>query len=89
MYVYIQSLILYVVYTGAQVADFGTPGVKDHCFFIKEIDDVRKLKNGILNTFELASLPTTTVEQLQSLLTFVVVGGGPTGVEFLGTYAIM
>ena len=67
------------------MADFGTPGVKDHCFFIKEIDDVRKLKNGILNTFELASLPTTTVEQLQSLLTFVVVGGGPTGVEFLGT----
>lgn len=67
---------------GSQVADFGTPGVKENCVFIKEIDDVRKIKKKILKTFELASLPTTPVDMLSSLLTFVVVGGGPTGVEF-------
>lgn len=75
----------YLVYAaGAQVADFGIPGVKEHCCFIKEIDDVRKIKNSILNTFELASLPNTPASLLASLLTFVVVGGGPTGVEFAG-----
>ena len=71
---------------GAQVADFGTPGVKEHSFYIKEIDDVRKIKRKILKSFELASLPTTPVDMLSTLLTFVVVGGGPTGVEFAVSY---
>ena len=57
---------------GAQVADFGTPGVQENCYFIKEIDDVRKIKSRILKTFELASLPSTPSEILESLLTFVV-----------------
>jgi NADH:ubiquinone reductase (non-electrogenic) len=77
----------YLVYAaGAQVADFGVPGVKKHCCFIKEIEDVRKLKNSILNIFEFASLPDTQESLLEDLLSFVVVGGGPTGVEFAGKY---
>jgi NADH:ubiquinone reductase (non-electrogenic) len=75
----------YLMYAaGAQVADYGTPGVRKHCCFIKEIEDVKKIKNSIINTFELASLPNTPSTALTSLLTFVVVGGGPTGVEFAG-----
>ena len=64
--------------------DFGLAGVVEHCSFIKEIDDVRKIKTKILDNFELASLPSTTEDQLRELLTFAVVGGGPTGVEFAG-----
>ena len=67
----------YLVYAaGAQVADFGVKGVREHCCFIKEIDDVKKIKNTILNTFEYASLPNTPEASLSSTLTFVVVGGG-------------
>ena len=69
---------------GAQTADFGVEGVRQHCCFIKEIDDVRKLKNSILNSFELASSPANTPDQVAALLTWVIVGGGPTGVEFAG-----
>ena len=56
----------------------------EHCSFIKEIDDVRKIKTKILDNFELASLPSTSEDQLSELLTFAVIGGGPTGVEFAG-----
>jgi len=35
----------------------------------------------LLDNFELASLPTTTPEERKRLLSFVVCGGGPTGVE--------
>ena len=38
----------------------------------------------IVAKFEAASLPTLSDEERQRLLTFVVVGGGPTGVEFSG-----
>jgi NADH:ubiquinone reductase (non-electrogenic) len=39
----------------------------------------------LLRTFELAALPGTSEEERRRLLHFVVVGGGPTGVEFSGT----
>jgi NADH dehydrogenase FAD-containing subunit len=75
----------FLVYSvGSQVADFGVPGVKEHCCFIKEIEDVKKIKNQIFKAFERASLPTMKADDIKRLLTFVVVGGGPTGVEFTG-----
>lgn len=73
----------YLIYAvGSQVADFGVSGVKEHCCFIKEVDDVRKIKKDIFGAFEQASLPITKDSAIDQLLTFVVVGGGPTGVEF-------
>eukprot|EP01038_Epipyxis_sp_PR26KG_P006467 gene6467-8896_t len=69
---------------GATVADFGIPGVSTYCCYLKEIEDVRRIKSTILNNFEQASYPSTTIDQIKQLLTFVVVGGGPTGVEFSG-----
>lgn len=36
----------------------------------------------MINLFERASLPSISVEEKKKLLSFVVVGGGPTGVEF-------
>lgn len=42
-------------------------------------------RNRIGECFELAGLPGTSEEDRKRLLSFVVVGGGPTGVEFAGT----
>ena len=69
---------------GSQVSDFNVPGVREHCCFIKEIQDVRIIKQKICDAFERASLPGTSESDIVSQLSFVIVGGGPTGVEFAG-----
>lgn len=59
-------------------------GVKglEHCHFLKSIEDAQQIKNRILHNLELACLPTTSDAERRRLLSFVVSGGGPTGVEF-------
>lgn len=59
--------------------------MQEYCFFMKETKDAVKLRNRIQEVFELAALPGTEEEDIRKLLAFVVVGGGPTGVEFAGT----
>lgn len=54
-------------------------GVKEHCYFLKEISDARGLRRAIVERFELASFPDISKEEKCRLLSFVVVGGGPTG----------
>lgn len=49
---------------------------------LKSIDDARKIKNKVTDNMELACLPTTSDEERKRLLSFVICGGGPTGVEF-------
>lgn len=72
-----------VIAVGGRSSTFGVPGVQEHCEFLKTAHDVRRIKTRILHNFEVASLPTTTTdEQKKQLLSFVVCGGGPTGVEF-------
>ena len=73
-----------VVGVGSAVNTFNTPGVRENCFFLKEIQDARKLRSEVVRIFEEANLPETTDEERRRLLHFVVVGGGPTGVEFAG-----
>lgn len=60
-----------------------THGVKglENCNFLKTIDDVKRIRKRVIRNFELASLPTTTDEERKKLLSFVICGGGPTGVE--------
>ena len=72
---------------GEQSATFGVPGVRENAFFLKEINDARKLRTRVGRLFEAASLPSTSEDERRRLLSFVVVGGGPTGVEFAGTLA--
>lgn len=75
----------YLIYAaGSVVNDFGIKGVTENCCFIKEIEDVKRIKHIILENFEKASLPRTAPTERKRLLTFVVVGGGPSGVEFVG-----
>lgn len=60
-----------------------THGVKglENCNFLKTIEDVKKIRKRVIRNFELASLPTTSDEERKKLLSFVICGGGPTGVE--------
>ncbi|KAG9691446.1 FAD/NAD(P)-binding domain-containing protein, partial [Aureobasidium melanogenum] len=71
-----------VVAVGCYSQTFGTPGVKEHAYFLKDVGDARKIRNRMLSCFETASLPTTSEEMKKQLLNFAVVGGGPTGIEF-------
>jgi NADH:ubiquinone reductase (H+-translocating) len=66
---------------GSATNPHGVKGL-EHCHFLKSIDDARQIKNTILHNLELACLPTTPDQERRRLLSFVVSGGGPTGVEF-------
>lgn len=70
-----------VVAVGAQTATFGIEGVEEYCLFLKQVDDARRIRRKIVNLFEQANYPGQSEEQLRKLLTFVVAGAGPTGVE--------
>ena len=71
-----------VITVGCYSNTFGTKGVKDHAYFMKDIGGAREIRKRILECFETASLPTTHPEVKKQLLHFAVVGGGPTGMEF-------
>lgn len=70
-----------VVAVGSVTNPHGVKGL-ENAFFLKDIDDARKIRNKVIHNFELACLPTTSDEERKRLLSFVVSGGGPTGVEF-------
>lgn len=53
-----------------------------HTFFVQEVEDAQKIRRTVIDCFERASLPKLTDAERQKVLQFVVVGGGPTGVEF-------
>ncbi|KAK3120996.1 hypothetical protein QOZ80_8BG0644490 [Eleusine coracana subsp. coracana] len=71
-----------VVAVGARVNTFNTPGVVENCHFLKEVEDAQKIRRSVMDCFERASLPYLNEEERKKNLHFVVVGGGPTGVEF-------
>eukprot|EP00644_Phytophthora_capsici_P014648 jgi/Phyca11/573656/estExt2_Genewise1.C_PHYCAscaffold_540286 len=71
-----------VLACGSRPLTFGLPGVEEHAFFLKEIHHAQKIRNKILENFEVATQPGVTPEEKARLLHFVVVGGGPTGIEF-------
>lgn len=74
-----------VVAVGEIPASFGVRGVDQHAYYLKTVTDSVRLRKRIQEVFELASLPGTTEEEIEKLLSFIIVGGGPTGVEFAGT----
>ena len=71
-----------VLAVGARPATFGVPGVIEHANFLKELADARSIRSRILRNMATATLPSTTAEERVALLSFVIVGGGPTGIEF-------
>lgn len=73
-----------VVGVGAENATFGIPGVKEHSCFLKEVGDAQKIRKKIMDCVETATFKDQSPEEIKRLLHMVVVGGGPTGVEFAG-----
>ena len=71
-----------VVAVGADTNTFRTPGVEEHCYFIKEMPDAVRIRNAIMDSVETACMPQQSDAERRRLLHFVIVGGGPTGVEF-------
>lgn len=70
---------------GSETNTLGVPGVKNnaHVFFLKQLSHSRAIRNKLLECFERASSPAVTDEaHRRELLNFVVVGGGPTSIEF-------
>lgn len=75
-----------VIATGADHAYFGHSEWAPHAPSLKTIEDATRIRNRILLAFERAERETDP-EVRQSLLTFGVIGGGPTGVELAGMLA--
>jgi NADH:ubiquinone reductase (non-electrogenic) len=71
-----------IIAVGAIAGTFGVPGVAEHALFLREVPDSRRIRRRILDCLERASAPDVDPERRKKLLHFVVVGGGPTGVEF-------
>jgi NADH dehydrogenase FAD-containing subunit len=69
-----------VIAVGSVSSTHGVPGL-EHCFQLKTIADAQAIRRRVMDNFEVASLPTTSPEERKRLLSFVICGGGPTGVE--------
>jgi NADH dehydrogenase len=76
-----------VLAAGSQPNFFRTPGAAEHAFPLYSLDDAERLRSRILGVFEDADRDPSLLDQ--GALNFVIVGGGPTGVETAGALADM
>jgi NADH dehydrogenase len=72
-----------ILATGSQTQYLGVSGAREYALPMNTLEEAIKLRNHILGCFEQA-VQTNDSMQRQQLLTFVIVGGGPTGVELAG-----
>ncbi|KAI0396720.1 pyridine nucleotide-disulfide oxidoreductase-domain-containing protein [Xylariaceae sp. FL0594] len=70
-----------VIGVGSVTNPHGVKGL-ENCHFLKDVNDARRVRNQVMRNVELACLPTTPDDERKRLLSFVISGGGPTGVEF-------
>ncbi|KAK5658214.1 hypothetical protein OQA88_2189 [Cercophora sp. LCS_1] len=70
-----------VIAVGSVTNSHGVKGL-ENCSFLKDINDARDIRNKVIKNLELSCLPTIPDDERKRLLSFVVCGGGPTGVEF-------
>ena len=71
-----------VVALGATTNFFGTSGAADHAYVLKNLKDALNIRDRIIDIFERASMEKDEIKRKQ-MLSFVVVGGGATGVEII------
>lgn len=74
-----------ILAVGSSTSDFGIPGVREHAFPLKTLPEAVHLRNHILTAFEQADADRSAIPD--GLLTVVLAGGGPTGVEMAGALA--
>lgn len=75
-----------IVATGATHTYFGNEAWSAYAPGLKSIEDATAIRQRILSAFERAEVAESEAEQ-QALLTFIIIGGGPTGVELAGAIA--
>jgi len=75
-----------VLALGSRTTYFGHPEWEQYAPGLKTLDDALRIRNNILSAFEEAETETNP-DRLNRLMTIVVVGGGPTGVELAGAFA--
>jgi len=79
----------YLVFaTGSKTDYFGLDNVKQNATAMKTMDDALKMRNKLLQQMEQASI-SDDLSEIKKLLTIVIAGGGPTGVELSGMFAEM
>ncbi len=71
---------------GSATAFYGVPGADKHCFRLKSLEQAITLRNHIVSCFEQATHESDP-DRKNRILTYTVVGGGPTGVEYAGALA--
>ena len=76
-----------IVAAGAGQSYFGNDQFAEFAPGMKSVDDALELRGRIFGAFELAELAALRGDDVDHLLTFVVVGAGPTGVEMAGQIA--
>jgi len=74
-----------VIAAGAVSAHYGVPGITEYGFELKTLADAVALRSHVLRNFEMAATNPAGVPD--GLLTIVISGGGPTGVELAGGLA--
>jgi NADH:ubiquinone reductase (H+-translocating) len=72
-----------LIATGSKINYFGMENLAKYAFGLKDLDDAIAIRQHILKLFERATL-AKNIEERDALTTFVVVGGGPTGIETAG-----
>ena len=77
-----------VIASGSKTNYFGNKQIQQNAFPMKQMTDALNLRSQLLQSFEQASM-TKDPDIRQALLNFVIVGGGPTGVELAGSLAEM
>jgi NADH dehydrogenase len=75
-----------ILAAGVTHSYFGHDDWRPHAPGLKTLEDALEIRARVLKAFELAEIERDAAEQ-RRLLTFVVVGGGPTGVELAGALA--
>jgi len=75
-----------VLATGSINAYFGNPDLAERTIGMKSLDEALRLRNHVLSCLERAAQTSDPGERAE-WLTFVIVGGGPTGVEYSGALA--
>jgi NADH dehydrogenase len=79
----------HLVFALGKVSDFSSmPGVQQHALAMKDLDDAFRLRNHVYRCLELADVEDNA-EEKAALLTFVVAGGGFSGVETIGELSEM
>lgn len=75
-----------VIATGSRTAQLGVPGVDEYAYEMKQLTQAMRIRDQVLSACE-AAVRTRDRDQRRKLLSFIIVGGGPTGIELAGALA--